>query len=198
MIYSLLRFLRTTVLGGILVLLPLLGVLFFAWTTIKFVLDIITPLNRLLPIQSVGGVAIIDLLAFAIFLGLCFSLGLLVQTAGGRWVGRWFEQLALNPLPGYRIFKRLSLQIAGRTEEALGAPVLIKLGETRQIGFLVEQLSSGEFAVFVPLAPVLYFGSLHLVRPENVERLDVPMTKVVAFVSSFGVGASHLLPGKSS
>ena len=192
MLQSLYRYLKTTLLGGILVVLPLVGCAYLIGLTLKIVLGVIMPINRLLPIPDLAGIAVIDLLAISIIVVTCFLLGLLVRTAGGRTLGRWFEQSLLYQLPGYRLLRRLSRQVAGETEEALGAPVLVRLGDSRQYGFLVEELPTGEVTVFVPLAPLLYLGTVHLVPAERVTRLSQPLPRVIDRISRFGIGSANI------
>ena len=192
MMHALYRYLKTTILGGILVLLPLVGCAYLIGVTLKLVLEVISPINKLLPVQSLAGIAALDVLAILIVVVTCFLLGLLVRTAGGRTIGRWFEGLLLNQLPGYRLFRRLSRQVAGETEEALGAPVLVRLGASRQFGFLIEESAAGEATVFVPLAPLLYLGTVHLVPLEGVTRLTQPMPQVIDCISRFGIGSARL------
>lgn len=192
MMHALYRYLKTTILGGILVLLPLVGCAYLIGMTLKAVLEVISPINKLLPFQSAAGIAALDALAVLILVLTCFLLGLLVRTAGGRALGRWCEGLMLNQLPGYRLFRRLSRQVAGETEEALGAPVLVRLGASRQFGFLIEESAAGEATVFVPWAPLLYLGTVHLVPLESVTRLSQPMPQVIDCISRFGIGSTRL------
>ena len=60
------------------------------------------------------------------------------------------------------------------------------------MGFLVEEHSSGEVTVFIPAAPAVSFGAVHMVRAELVEKLDVSMRKVVDCITQLGIGSSAL------
>ena len=122
----------------------------------------------------------------------CFFFGLLVQTAVGQSFGSWIEEKVLNLLPGYRLIKKVSLQFAGGNEAAHWPPVLVKFGDSRQIGFLVEEHSPGEVTVFIPSAPAVSIGAVHMVKAELVEKLDVSMRKVVDCVTQLGIGSSTL------
>ena len=122
----------------------------------------------------------------------CFFFGLLVRTAVGQSFGSWVEEKILNLLPGYQLIKKVSLQFAGGSEAAHWTPVLIKIGESRQIGFLVEEHSSGEVTVFIPAAPAVSVGAVHMVKGELVEKLDVSMRKVVDCITQLGIGSSAL------
>jgi uncharacterized membrane protein len=115
-----------------------------------------------------------------------------VRTAVGKSFGSWLEEKFLNLLPGYQLIKKVSLQFAGGSEAVHWTPVLIKIGESPQIGFLVEEHSSGEVTVFIPAAPAVSVGAVHMVNAELVEKLDVSMRKVVDCITQLGIGSSTL------
>ena len=90
------RFIRTTVLGGILFLLPatilmiLFNVFSRAYNLVKEPLD---PLAALCPFQTLGGVGIAALIAVALIVSLCFLVGLVVCTP---WAQRLLERCDSN------------------------------------------------------------------------------------------------------
>ena len=196
---SLYRFLKTTLVGGLVVLVPVAVCAYIIVAVVKAVLRGLAPVAELLPAQGAGGMGIIGLIAVAIVVGACFLFGLLVRTAGGRALGGWVEERLFNLLPGYELIKRVTQQFAGM-EETLGTPVAVRLGDSQQIGFLVEELTPGQATVFIPAAPALTFGAVHIVPAERVEKLDAKLTQVVDCISKIGCGSSRLLaaPRRSS
>ena len=191
--HAIARFTKTTVIGGALVLLPIAGCLYLLVLVVNSVIAAIKPLNALLPVEKLGGVALADFVAIAIVIGACFLLGLLVPTAVGQGLGRLLESKFLNLLPGYQVARRVARQLAGSEGEMLGAPVLVKLGDSRQMAFLIDETPTGQACVFIPLSPVLSMGHVHIVNAEAIERLAVPVTKIVNCVSSCGIGSLELL-----
>jgi uncharacterized membrane protein len=191
--HSIARFAKTTLIGGALVLLPVAGCLYLLVLVVNSVIAAIKPLNALLPMEHFGGAALADCAAIAIVVGACFLLGLFVPTAVGQGIGRWIENTFLNRLPGYPVARRVARQLGGATDETLGAPVLVRLGGSRQMAFLIDETPSGQACVFIPLSPVLSMGNVHIVEGEAIERLAVPVTKLVNCVSSCGIGALELL-----
>ena len=187
------RFIKTTVVGGVLVLLPIAACVYVIAAFAGTVQRIIHPIMELLPVKGPGRMIIEEVLAVAIVLAVCFLFGLAVRTRAGQALGRRMENTALNRVPGYRLFKQLTHQVAGDAGEALGAPVLVRLEDSRQIGFLVEEHASGDVTVFIPDAPTLATGSVQIVRSEQVARLNVPLAKVMNCITRFGVGTSRLL-----
>ena len=192
---SIYLFLKTTVLGGLVVLVPVAVSVYIISAVIKKVLSVLAPIAKALHVQSVGGIAIVELASIVVVIAACFLFGLMVRTAVGKSFGSWIEEKALNLLPGYRLIKKVSLQFAGGSEAVHWSPVLIKVGDSRQMGFLVEEHSSGEVTVFIPAAPAVSFGAVHMVKAELVEKLDVSMRKVVDCITQLGIGSSTLTSG---
>jgi uncharacterized membrane protein len=190
---SLYRFLKTTLVGGLVVLVPVAVCAYIIVAVVKAVFRGLAPIAELLPAQSPGGIGLVGLLAIAIVVAMCFLFGLLVRTAGGRALGGWVENRLFNLLPGYELIKRVTQQFAGTGEETLGTPVAVRFGDSQQIGFLVEELTPGQVTVFIPAAPALTFGTVHIVPAERVEKLSAKLTQVIDCISKIGCGSSRLL-----
>lgn len=190
---SLYRFLKTTVVGGLLVLVPVAVVAYTIAAVVKTLLTVLAPVAKLLHVQSLGGIVAVELVAILMVVAVCFLFGLLVQTAGGRAIGSWFEKKLFNLVPGYQMIKKISRQFSGGGEEMLGTPVVVKLGDSRQIGFLVEEYPSGEVAVFIPLAPAVSLGSVHIIPAEHAERLNATLPQVVDCITKVGFGSAQVL-----
>ena len=107
-------------------------------------------------------------------------------------MGSWLEKKLFNLVPGYEMIKKISRQFSGG-EGTLGTPVMVKLGDSRQIGFLVEECPSGEVAVFIPLAPALSLGSVHVIPTERAERLNARLSQVVDCITKVGFGSAGVL-----
>ena len=190
---SLYRFLKTTLVGGVVVLVPVAVCAYIIAAVVKAVLRGLSPIAALLPAQSPVGIGLGTLIALALVVAMCFLFGLLVRTAGGRALGGWVENRLFNLLPGYELIKKVTQQFAGTGEETLGTPVAVRLGDSQQIGFLVEELTPGQVTVFIPAAPALTFGTVHIVPAERVERLSAKLTQVIDCISKIGCGSSRLL-----
>jgi uncharacterized membrane protein len=71
--------------------------------------------------------------------------------------------------------------------------VLARIEEAWQIGFLMERLESGHYAVFVPGAPSVWAGSVYLMTEERFQRVDVSRVEAVKCLRRLGLGANELL-----
>src|ERR1700749_3044274 len=186
-------FLKTTLAGGLLVLLPLFGCAFLLVRLVELLLGFIRPLLGFLPDLRLINLALVDLAAASVLLLLCFLIGLTLRTSRGKTFGQRIESRILYHLPGYTLFQSLANIVFGR-EETSGVPVVVRQGDNRCVGFLVEDHVGGESTVFFPQAPTLLTGNVVVVRTECVEKLDASKSQVARSLTSFGLGMSGLLP----
>ena len=132
-------------------LVPVAVCVYIISAVIKKVLSVLAPIAKLLHVESVEGIAIVELAAILVVISACFLFGLMIRTT-----------------------------------------VLVRVWGSRQIGFLVEEHSSGEVMVFIPAAPAVSVGAVQVVKAELVEKLDVSMRKVFDCITQLGIGPSTL------
>ena len=92
-----LRFLRTTAIGGLLFLLPLIVVGALIGQVVPIVLTIAESLGGILPgvVKTPGGISLLILLAIVVLLLLCFGAGILARKSFGRSLSEAFEKKLL-------------------------------------------------------------------------------------------------------
>ncbi|MFZ2088858.1 MAG: DUF502 domain-containing protein [Desulfobaccales bacterium] len=187
------EFLKTTIIGGFLVLLPVVAVLALVGIAVATLINIVTPIVGKLPIKTVGGLALATLLAVFVLLAFCFLAGLFVQMRFGRLVQKWAEDFLLQRLPGYVMFKNLSRQLAGQ-EGIEFAPALVDLygSEARVMGLIVEEHADGKFTIFVPISPTATLGQVYFLPHARVERLEARFVDVVNSLTQWGMESKKL------
>ena len=187
------EFIKTTTIGGFLVLLPVVAVLALVGIAVATIIKIVTPIAGKLPIKTVGGLALATLLAVIVILAFCFLAGLLVRMRIGQLVQQRVENLLLQRLPGYVMFKNLTRQLAGQ-EGIEFAPALVDLygSEARVVGLIVEEHADGKFTVFVPISPTATLGQVYLLPPTSVERLQARFVDVVNSLTQWGMESKKL------
>lgn len=186
----LVEFVKTTVIGGLLLLFPLFGCIYVIVRIGGALTDFIKPLLSFLPQNRIVGIALADVGSVVILLLLCFSVGLLIKTSVGSALGVGMTRL-LNRLPGFKLFSRIA-RIMFDQEDASGTPVMVHHGQTKQLGFLVEENSAEELTVYCPSAPSLLSGEILIVKAEMVTRLNVPAADVASVITTFGTGTRAL------
>ncbi len=187
------EFIKTTTIGGFLVLLPVVAVLALVGIAVATIIKIVTPIVGKLPIKTVGGLALSTLLAVFFLLAFCFLAGLLVRMRMGQLIQQRVENLFLQRLPGYVMFKNLTRQLAGQ-EGIEFAPALVDLygSEARVVGLIVEEHADGKFTVFVPISPTATLGQVYLLPHTNVERLEARFVDVVNSLTQWGMESKKL------
>jgi uncharacterized membrane protein len=193
------EFLKTTIIGGFLVLLPVVAVLVLIGIALKSVVAAIVPLAAKLPLETIGGYTAVTLLAVLLILGFCFLAGLLVQLRLGQLVQTWLESHLLQRLPGYTMIKNLTRQVAGR-EGTEFAPALVDLygSEARVIALIMEELEDGRLTIFVPISPTSTLGQVYILPAARVEKLPARFLHVVNTLSQWGMESKKLFQGPYS
>ena len=184
-----LEFVKTTVVGGLVVILPLAAAMLLTIKMLGAVQSAVDPVATALPY----GVIVGRLVAALIILAGCFVTGLVVRTRVGRRANVWLEQRVLERLPAYGLLRNLGKQVAGEGDGANMAPALAEIEDALVPAFVVEELADGRLTVFVPAIPTPTVGAVYILPPERVHRIDVPLTTLVQCVTRWGAGAQELV-----
>ena len=92
----LIDFVKMTLIGGLLVVLPIWLAVLLLVKAIKGALLVLKPIAALLPQQVVNDY----LVAFALLLAICFVTGLLMSARPVQRLGQWLERHILEHMPG--------------------------------------------------------------------------------------------------
>lgn len=183
------EFMKSTLVSGVLVILPLALVLMIVLKIIEMIGPLATPIVAWLP-QALRFPALITLLL--LFLA-CLVAGLLAQTRAGRGVGNSLEGAILNRIPGYSMVRSITRRIANVEESEKFAPAFVELEDALVPAFVVEEHADGRYTVFVPSAPTPAVGAIYVMARERVYIVDAPFLNAVRCISTWGVGAAKLV-----
>ena len=195
------NFVKTTAIGGLLVILPAAIILFVAgeilFTLYTASLGILESEHTPELVQENPFLVIAT--GTGLVVGLCFMTGLVVRTRLGEYLKRAFNEKIIGRIPVIRAIQRISERFAGIEGEEF-TPVEVEAhGEGVAIlGILVEKLPDGRCAVFVPASPVTTVGNVLIVAPNKIRYLDATIGDAIAAVSQWGVDAARLYAGKSA
>jgi len=175
-------------------------VAFVLWTILSVVLEVLDVVKDVLPFAPWLNALIIGLAALAILIALCFLAGLALRTAFGRRAKDWVEHLLERVIPLYGMAKRLTARFMGGSETAHFTPAEIDLygSGTTVLGWVVEELPGPRMAVFVPMTPVATFGQIHVLSPDRVRALDIPIPEIMGPISEWGAGLDRIYSKKPS
>ena len=181
------RFLKSTLVGGLAVLLPLVVLLAVVGWAADIALKAILPVFEWLPDKSVGGVSIAALAAIGSLVVGCFLAGLFAETAMIRFLGDRAERLALS-VPGYALMKNVGASLVGIEGKHPLRTVLVQFPGSWQLGFLMETLADGRHVVFVPGVPRALVGTLHIIPADRVQVLAMSVPAALDTLGRLGVG----------
>ena len=190
-------FLKATIIGGVLFLLPLAIVLILLAYALRLAATVAQPISDHLDLQHWGDFAGLQChrLAALLLVLVAFAAGIAARTYLGGRVTRWFEGSLLGSLPQYQMIKSMTEGLA-QLENARGIkPALISIEDGSQIGYLIEPLENGWLSVFLPQAPTPMSGNVMYFPADRVRPLNITMVEAMAIVKRIGVGSGAALKG---
>lgn len=195
------NFLRTTILGGIIVILPtIILVLAFKWL-FGVVAEAIRPLTNLvvgtIPLPDRYDQTIATLIVLAVIVATCFFVGLFVRTRIGRWVYEGFENSLLSKTPGYKMVKETVNQFLGKKASPFGSVALARIFEndTKVTAFVTDRHADGTVTVFVPTGPNPTSGFIYHLDQKYVHPVKVSVEEAMRSVIACGAGSGKLIEG---
>ncbi len=190
---NVMEFLKTTLMGGFLILLPLLLLEMVLEELFETVVVLARPLADFLP----GALGEADetsvATAVSLILLISFLLGLVGRSETGRRLGGWIERHTLERFPPYRVLKGLAACIVDFGESTQFQPALYEnTGGERIICYLVEAHDDGWTTILEPWAPTPMAGSVRIVPSERVVLLDAKFGRVTEVLTHWGIGSRQL------
>lgn len=191
-------FIITTILGGLIVLLPV-GLLVFVLVWVYgFISDLIQPLaNKVIESQEVShhaanGISIVIIIAF------CFVIGLVMRTRLGTFLFELIENKLLKIAPGYTLIKETVKQFLGNNPPPFQSVALCQLTESaaRVTGFITQKHADGSYTIFVPTAPSPLSGNVYHIPESYVTHVDVTVESAMQTMISCGAGSDRLSNNK--
>ena len=143
----------TTLIGGMVFLLPLVVVLYVLGQGLALTTRVAQPLTSMLPDKSIGGIAFASIAALLLLLLLCFGAGLLARAAFGRALTDQFEARLQTVYPRYAVIKAMSQGLHGALGHRVLKPVLVTFDDHQLIAYDIERLDDGRAVLFLPGAP---------------------------------------------
>ena len=194
---QLLDFLKTTALGGLFVLLPILLLYLLLAELLQLVVALATPIADLFPKETFDRFNAPVLVALVLIVGVSFLFGLTLRSVKLRQIGIWLERTMLGRLPLYGAVKSLSRGLAGAEQDTAFRPAVLNSADgEREIVYVIEDHGDGQVTVLIPWAPASFAGSVKIVRRDRIEMLDARLGDVSRALSHWGVGVHELLTVK--
>ncbi len=186
-------FIKTTVIGGLIVVIPLSLIIIIFGDLFVSLVAIAQPIAKYLPFNELLNTIIVAVLAVVGIFLLCFITGLIVRTSWGVSGKNWFERSVLNRIPMYSMLKNLTHKFVGE-EGTQFTPAEIDLfgSGCMVLGAIVEELPDGRLSVFVPITPAATVGQVYLVPASRAKKLDASLGTTINTITEWGIGADKL------
>jgi len=191
-------FVHTSLLGGVVVILPV-AVMFIVFRWIfNAVKDLIGPFVRVLgpvlELETQAQTTLAHFVVLAIIVAMCFLVGVAVRTRLGAMAYKSLETRVLRVAPGYSIVKETVAQLLGSQRMPFSKVALLHVGNGMMLTvFIAETHPDGSHTVFVPTPPNPATGQVLHVPAERVEVVDIPVERVLRSIIGCGMGSGAIL-----
>lgn len=190
------QFIKTTFIGGLVFLVPIVIVFVIVGKAFQLMMLVAKPLSDWLPVDSVGGIALANVLALAAIVLSCFVFGVIARSARAQNINRGLNNI-LIAIPGYAFVKGYAESMDRSAEKAKSfIPVLARFDDYSQISFEIERTPRGNVAVYLPGAPNPWSGAVVYVEANRVEKLDMSVSEAVKNIEQLGHGSSKYIEEK--
>ncbi|MCC6848437.1 MAG: DUF502 domain-containing protein [Deltaproteobacteria bacterium] len=188
-VHRIAAFVQTTILGGVLVVMPLVLTALLLAKAVAAVVAMLRPIATHLP----AGLPLPEIVALVIVIGACFCAGAIVRTGPGRRLKEELDRRLLERIPGYTLIRGLAGRITGQEQGSTFAACLVEIEDALAPAFIVEEHADGRYTVFVPSIPTPAAGTVYILDAHRVHVVDVPFAKAVSVISRWGAGSRDLL-----
>jgi uncharacterized membrane protein len=192
---SVFGFLKSTLIGGIVFLLPIGIVLIVLGKLVSYARRIGDALHaRLFP----GAASDLGPLVFAlaVLLVVAFAAGALARTGFGLRLFAWLERTVLANLPAYTVIRQAVADLTGGSVQLTAGEgakvVLVRLDDMSVLGFLIERRADGSGVVYLPGAPSALSGSVALIAGDRIGETELKPAEVVQGMRRLGAGLAAL------
>jgi uncharacterized membrane protein len=190
------EFVKSTLVGGLLVILPL-GVFAFVLVWVfSLIHRIISPLTAYVMARSKHQGIIVDILVLLVLVCVCFLVGAVVRTRLGKWLYGLIEAKLLRRAPGYSMIKETANHFLGENKKSPFSSVALARifgNDTLVSVFVTDTHADGSYTVFMPTGPNPTSGNIYHLKAENVYPVDVPVEDAMRSIISCGAGSSALV-----
>lgn len=195
MIARLKHFFKTSVIGGLTVILPVVILLaVFSWL-FNFITGLLQPMTDLIVAHSRVKELLAHFLGLLIIVILCFVVGIVVRTGLGRLAHSLIEEKFLRIAPGYNLIKETVSQFLGSKEHFFSKVALVKLGgsEVLMTAFVTAEHPDGIYTVFIPTSPNPTSGLIFHLPASSVFLVSVSVEDAMRSIISCGTSSIPLI-----
>ncbi|WP_024460683.1 DUF502 domain-containing protein [Marinimicrobium sp. LS-A18] len=190
-------FVGLTLLGGLMVALPIAIFIFILQWLLGLVTAVIAPISTWLASWAPLAEQVADLLGIVLVLGAFFLIGLAVKTSIGRWIHNRVDQWLTRFAPGYSTIREVVMQFLGGENntsllrgQVCRAYIMGRQNPVSVTAIVTARHSNGDCTVYVPTAPIPSSGFVYHLTEDCVELLlHISVEAAMRTVISCGSGS---------
>lgn len=188
-------FLLTSVSGGLLILLPIAILILLIQWLYSLLSGVIRPASEVLVHYLGLWMMVADLIILAVFIGVCFLIGMTVKTRLGTFIYNKTENAILKRAPGYSMIKETMLLFLGRKTRPFSSVALVQVyaSSTLMTAFVTDQHPDGSYTVFVPTAPNPTSGNIYHLESDRVHEMNITVEQALRTILSCGAGSTYMI-----
>ncbi|WP_039913487.1 DUF502 domain-containing protein [Cellvibrio mixtus] len=190
-------FVSITLLGGLVVILPIAIFVFLVEWLLGVVRSLIQPLSHWLVEQTAFTNYMADVLGVLLLLSGCFLIGLFIKTSVGEWVHDQIDAWLTRLAPGYKTIREVVSQLLGgegNTSLLKGdvcrAYLMGRAAGVSVTAIVTAKHANGDYTVYAPTAPIPTSGFVYHLSADCVDMLPhVSVEEAMRTVIACGSGS---------
>lgn len=185
------EFVKNTLIGGVIFLLPL-GIVIFAIGELLDILSGVADEIAAVLFPGADTAFLPSLIAVGILVVLALTAGLIARTSVGSGLSNKLHRYGSANIPGYGFIRETLSQMSGGAEEIADGEELriarIDFGPISRLGVVMDQISDDECVVYLPSAPSIFTGDVAIVRMDQVTETTLKPTELMSAMRHLGRG----------
>lgn len=190
------HFLKTSLLGGVVVILPVAILVSVTVWVFDLVASWIQPITNIVIKDTQTNEFIAESFVIILIMATCFFVGVLVRTRLGGFFYSLVETRILRLAPGYSMIKETVLQLFGsRKHSPFSSVALAQIfcNSTMATCFITDTHEDGSYTVFVPTGPNPTSGLIYHLEGKYVHPVEIPVQDAMRSIISCGAGSRKLM-----
>jgi uncharacterized membrane protein len=187
------RFITTTLFGGLFVVLPVLLLYLAVAEIFGLLVDLATPLTKALPTGLVEKLHAPVILAVLSLVAVSFIFGLAMRSSWIRQIGTAFERSVLEKIPMYKMLKSITTAFGDAGSRALRPALFASPGGGADPAYIIEDHGNGKVTVLLPWSPTAFAGTVKILDRSTLQPLDCSFDEFSRSLSQLGFGMAQLV-----
>ncbi|MEQ1828349.1 MAG: hypothetical protein ABL921_20480 [Pirellula sp.] len=182
------EFLKTTAIGGVFFLLPLVIIGTFLAKFAQYSIAAAKAIDGVIPLKAIGGYPILLLVGSVLVVGACFAAGLIAKRSIAQRFTETVEKQIQIAFPRYAIIKdRLSGNIGGdQFRSELKSALVLGYDGAYRFGLIVEEKVPGWTTVYFPGSPDPWAGQVAIVSNDKLRPTEIDFILAMTTLEKLG------------